>query len=175
MDPVHLHLLVNHFPLIGTICGFIVLGAGFLFAKKDFKTAAYGLFIITALLAVPAYLSGESAEEAVEKTLPAVSEDLIEEHEEFASIAIWLIEALGVLAALTLVLSIKGKAAQKTFSIITLLFSVIVICLMAMVNNTGGEIIHTEIRKTNGANFPDRGSADETEFQKVTTAINPLL
>ncbi len=161
MNPVHFHLLVKHFPVIGTVFGIIVLLAGFLLKKDDLKTAAYGLFIITALIAIPAYLSGEPAEEAVENILPGTTEVFIEEHEEIASIAIWLIEALGALALVTLMFAIKGKATHKTLSIVTLLFSLIVFGVMAKVNNTGGAIRHTEIRKASATVLP--GAAGETK------------
>lgn len=162
MDPAHFHLLVNHFPLIGTVFGIIALLAGILLKKDDFKTAAYGLFIITALFAIPAYLSGEPAEEAVENILPGTTEVFIEEHEEMASIAIWLIEALGALALLTLIFAIKGRPAHKTLSIATLVFSLVVFGVMAKVNNTGGEIRHTEIRKTGATVLPDAAGETKT-------------
>jgi hypothetical protein len=47
------------------------------------KRISLGIFIIVALLAIPAYLTGEPTEELVEN-LPGVSKSSIEQHEEAA-------------------------------------------------------------------------------------------
>ena len=154
MNPVHLHLLVNHFPIIGTIFGIIVLLAGFLFKKDDLKNAGYGLFILTALLSIPTYLSGEPAEEAIEN-LSGTAEVFVEKHEEIASIAFWFVLALGAVSIATLVLTIKGNTVSKMLGVITLLLSLIVFGVMAKVGNTGGEIRHPEIRQNSTTNLQD--------------------
>ncbi|HXH17683.1 MAG TPA: DUF2231 domain-containing protein [Chitinophagales bacterium] len=165
MNPAHLHLLTNHFPIVGIAFGIIVLIAGLLFKKDDFKNAAYGIFILTALLAVPAYLSGEPAEEAVEN-LPGITEALIETHEEIATVAIWLVELLGVLALAVLIYTIKGKPVQRIGGVVTLLFSMAVFGVMVKVGNSGGEIRHPEVRRNQGTVLQENVNGNVTEQEK---------
>jgi len=165
MNPVHLHLLTNHFPIVGMAFGIVILIAGFLFKKDDFRNAAYGIFILTALLAIPAYLSGERAEEAIEN-LPGTTEALVETHEEIAGVAIWLMELLGVLAVVALVSTIKGRPANGIFGIATLLFSLAVFGVMIKVGNSGGQIRHPEIRQKSGTIFQENLNRGENEQEK---------
>lgn len=70
MNLTHLHLLLNHLPVVGTICGAGLLAFTLSRRSNDLKRAALGLLVISALVAIPAYLTGEPAEDGV-KGLPA--------------------------------------------------------------------------------------------------------
>lgn len=60
MNPVHLHLLLNHFPIIGTVLGISGFDRRFSNCKIiSVKNVAFGLFIFTAVISVPTFLSGE--------------------------------------------------------------------------------------------------------------------
>ena len=50
MNDAHLHMVVNHFPIIGIILGFGVLIAGMLLKNNSVKNTAYSLFIVGAFL-----------------------------------------------------------------------------------------------------------------------------
>src|SRR6266487_2050556 len=76
MNLAHLHLLINHFPTIGTILGlglFIVSLAG---KSDDLKRASFAIFFVIALLSLPTYMSGNAAEAAI-KGRDGVSEALM--------------------------------------------------------------------------------------------------
>ena len=68
MNLPHVHLLLNHFPIIGTI---IALGL-FLFSligkSDDLKRASLVIFAGIALLSIPTYMSGNGAAVAMQKT-----------------------------------------------------------------------------------------------------------
>lgn len=145
VDAAHLHLLLNHFPVIGTVFGILTLIAGLLLRNDGVKSAAFGIFVFTALISVPAFLSGEPAEEAIEH-LAGIDENYIEKHEELAGVAIWFVAAVGVLSLIALVMRIRGGRYVKPLSYLTLLISLVTFGMMARVNNSGGEIRHPEIR-----------------------------
>ena len=62
MNDAHLHLLVNHFPITGTIFGFLVLLGGLYFKSTSIKNTAYLLFIIATTFTVFSMVTGEGAE-----------------------------------------------------------------------------------------------------------------
>ncbi|HEX9782951.1 MAG TPA: hypothetical protein VGA56_09525, partial [Opitutaceae bacterium] len=99
MNVAHLHLILNHVPVLGTAFGLGLLTFALWRKSEEVKKAALGLFVISALLAIPVYFTGEPAEEIVEE-LPDVSHANIEEHEEAAEVAFIGVLMLGV-AALT--------------------------------------------------------------------------
>ena len=51
MNDAHLHLAVNHFPIIGTILGLGILIAGIILKNNSVKNTAYCLFIVAAIFA----------------------------------------------------------------------------------------------------------------------------
>ena len=101
MDPAHLHLMVNHLPILGSILSLPLIGiAAWKRTEKGPMLAYATLLTLGAVGAVVSLRSGEPAEERVED-MPGVSERWIEEHEERAETATVLavITALGALGA----------------------------------------------------------------------------
>lgn len=147
MSSVHFHLAFTHFPIIGTIIGVLILIAGFIFRKEPVIKSALLLFIGMAIVAIPVFLTGEGAEESVEN-LPGVSEKIIHEHEELAEKAIIMMEILGVFSLLAFILMMLKSKFSKIVNIIVLIVSIGAFGLIAKVGNLGGQIRHTEIRKT---------------------------
>jgi uncharacterized membrane protein len=145
MNATHLHLLLNHVPVLGSVFALGLLAFGMWRKSAELQKAAFGAFGIAALIAIPAYLTGEPAEESVE-SLPGVLEAIIENHETAASFAFGGILALGVIAILGLFLFRGGKNISPPFTVLILMGAITVSALMAWTANLGGQIRHTEIR-----------------------------
>jgi len=144
MDQTHIHLFINHLPIIGAILGGIVLTYGLLTKSDETKIAAYILFIISAIGAGIAYLTGEGAEKTVEN-LPGVVESIIKEHEESALTSLIALIVLGV-AAIIGIVTIKKVNWSKNVGVFVLLISLVSFGLIAYTGYLGGQIRHTEIR-----------------------------
>jgi len=147
MDQAHLHLLITHLPIFGSILGALVLGYGIWSKSNQTKIAAYGLFIISAIGTGIAYLTGEGAEEAVEE-IPGVVESLIKQHEDFAMFALVGLIVLGASSLLALYVTIKNSIYAKTIALITFFISIVSFVLVARTGYLGGQIRHTEISST---------------------------
>jgi uncharacterized membrane protein len=145
MDATHLHLLLNHFPIIGTLLGVGVMAYGYLTSSEQVKKAALWTWAAMALVAIPVFLTGEPAEESVEG-IASVSESLIEEHEEAATVAIWLMEALGLLSLVTLVVGRLKESVSKPLVLVATVLSLATFAAMARTGYLGGQIRHSEIR-----------------------------
>jgi uncharacterized membrane protein len=148
MSQVHLHLLITHLPVFGSILGAFVLAYGIWSQSNHTKNAAYFLFIITAIGAGISFLTGEGAEEAVEK-ITGVTESTIELHEDTALYALISLVALGILSVIALVINRFRTSAVKSTAIIILVLSLVSFGLVARTGYLGGQIRHTEI--SNGA------------------------
>lgn len=170
MNTTHLHLLLNHFPIIGTFLGSILLLWAIVKNQDNLKSIASALLVLMALMAIPVYLTGEPAEESVEK-LPGVSEALIELHEEAASIAIWLMEITGVIALLALFFQWRKNKMAKAGFLTAFILSALCFAAMARTGYYGGQIRHTEIRSGAAAgeqngNEKEGGENDKQEKDK---------
>jgi uncharacterized membrane protein len=148
MNANHLHLMLNHLPVLGTAFGLGLLLFGLVRKSSELKKTALGVFVIVALAAVPVYLTGEPAEDGVE-SLPGVSKPVIKQHEEAAGAAFTGVVVLGVAALGGLILFRRGRALPVWFSVSLLVASLIVTGLMAWTANLGGQIRHSEIRAGN--------------------------
>jgi asparagine N-glycosylation enzyme membrane subunit Stt3 len=114
--------------------------------------------VFAALMAIPAYLTGEGAEEHIEK-LPDISKASSESHEKLGLIFIWLSGGLGIVALVSLIADTKHAAASKYLYLVCLFISLITIGFAKQLGTTGGEIRHSEIRS--GATVPASESNDE--------------
>lgn len=146
MNGAHLHLLLNHLPVLGTAFGILLLLFALLRKSDELKRVSLGVFVLTALSAVPAYLTGEPAEELVGK-LPGVLDVLIEQHEEAALIALIVAGVTGAVALLGLILFRRAETLPVWVVAVSLMLSVATGGLMARTANLGGQIRHTEIRQ----------------------------
>ena len=160
MDQTHIHLLITHLPIFGSILGGLVLAFGLWSKSNDTKIAAYFLFIISSIGAGISYLTGEAAEETVEN-LQGVVEETIKTHEEFALFALISLIILGVASIIGLYLTFKNSPLTRTVAIIILFVSIISFGLVARTGYLGGQIRHTEI--TNGATAPAENSENESD------------
>lgn len=145
MNDAHLHLVVNHFPIIGPIFGLGILIAGMIFRNSSLKNTAYILFIISAIFAAMSMATGEGAEEITEK-LPEVTKQVIHEHEEMAEKLAIILYILGVLSIEGIYLNLKKHSNAKIISFIALAIAVLSILVAIETGTSGGEVRHTEIR-----------------------------
>jgi uncharacterized membrane protein len=160
MNQTHIHLLITHLPIIGSMLGALVLIHG-IFTKSDqSKIAAYNIFILSSIGAVIAYFTGEGAEETVEN-LQGVIESTIKEHEESALYAFISLIILGVISILGFIATVKKSSITRTLSFVILIISVISFGLVARTGYLGGKIRHTEI--SNSTTIPSQNSEKETD------------
>jgi uncharacterized membrane protein len=144
MNGAHIHLVLNHFPVIGLIFGILLLGTGLWRKSRDFVRAALLVTVLAGALTVPTYLSGEPAEDVIEG-MPKFSEELVHEHESAALFALIFVSASGLAAALGLWLSIKNGDVPKKLSGGILLLMLFSLTVAARTNYLGGKISHPEL------------------------------
>lgn len=160
MNGAHWHLVLNHLPIIFPIAAVVLLLISYAVEKPDFVRAAYLLFVIGAIATIPAFLTGEGAEEVVEG-LAGIDENYIHAHEEAAEVFAFGNYALGLLALTALFLGYWKKQLSVYPKLIITLFAFMVLFLGKQAGITGGEIRHTEIRSTTVA-----GSGNAIEAQE---------
>jgi hypothetical protein len=144
MDPVHIHLALNHVPVIGLAFGFLLLAAAILRRNAESQRFALGAFILVALVALVVYFTGEPTEEAVEN-LPGMSHSVIDDHKQAATISLIGAEIIGAAALLGMV-AFARTHPPRWFLVGMLVLALAGQALMVWAGNTGGQIRHSEIR-----------------------------
>ena len=146
MSAAHVHLLLNHIPILGSIFGLLVLCYGMLRKSDEIKKTSLGVFLITALLTIPVYLTGDGAAEIV-SNLPGVSTAIIQQHDKAATITMIAIEILGAVSLLSLFLSWRSRRELRSWMALgVLILAMISSGLGAWTGSIGGQIRHTEVR-----------------------------
>jgi len=146
MNLAHLHLLLNHFPIIGTIVALGLFIASFVGKNDDLKRSALIIFAAIALITLPAFFSGIGAQRTVRKEA-GVSTAVIDRHEGAAILAMFLMLITGALALVEL-WKRRRIARERPWSgniLAILVFSLLTTGVMARVGTTGGDIRHPEI------------------------------
>jgi uncharacterized membrane protein len=138
-------MVVNHFPIIGTILGLGILITGIILKNNSVKNTAYFLFIVAAVFAAFSMGTGEGAEELVED-MPSVGKKIIHEHEEMAEKLAIVLYVLGVVSLGGLFMNFKNHSKATLVSYAAVVVAVVGVFFAQQTGTTGGEIRHTEIR-----------------------------
>lgn len=144
MDAAHLHLLLNHVPVIGLVFSALLLAYGLSTRSVDVTKASFWALGLVAAAAAVVYLTGEPAEHLVEG-LPGFSEAAMERHETAALWATWAAVAAGAVALGGLYMY-RGVGVPRRFGVLVLVLSLAALLPMAWTANLGGQVRHEEIR-----------------------------
>ena len=145
MNNAHLHLVVNHLPIIFPIVGVIILLIAIFTKSHVSKRNAYIVFILGAVASVAAMATGEGAEDAIEN-IQGVSENLMHRHEEAAEIFAGMSYFLGAVSLLGFLTSYRNFSLDKLMPVTILIVGGVSLYFSQEAGRTGGEIRHTEIR-----------------------------
>jgi uncharacterized membrane protein len=142
----HLHLLLNHIPVIGSIIAIGLFLMSFFGKNEDLRRSSYILFATVALFTIPTFMTGFAAVGMVKG--PGV-DDLVRRHQGSALLSIWFMMILGTLALIGLWQSQTTKHPPRWNVIAVLIFSLMTVGLISRTSNTGGDIRHPEDRPGN--------------------------
>lgn len=149
MNWAHVHLALNHVPVLGTVFLVLLLGIGML--KRSFeiqKLALQGLLLL-ALVSIPIKFTGDFA---AEQSAEAAGWDkaLVLQHEESADQATAGVFLMGIATLASLLLNRKKAAYPRWAVLVPLLLGAVTIVLMVRTAQAGGLINHPEIRPAAG-------------------------
>ncbi|MBK7964673.1 MAG: hypothetical protein IPK10_04815 [Bacteroidetes bacterium] len=153
MDLAHLHLLLNHFPVVGTIIGTVFMLYALIKKIKIIQRTVLVLWIVLAAMTPIVMNTGEAAEHKVEE-MAGMNHDIIHEHEEAAEYAFWLMIGLGVISLAALSLYKMGSDITMATKI-SFIISLFVATAMFRTGYLGGLIRHTDLQNVNAKTTQD--------------------
>ena len=148
MNDAHLHLIVNHFPILGVIFGFGILIVGLILNNNIIKNVAYLLFVVAAIFALFSVQTGGGAAHVV-KNIPDIGKEIkkaILTHAELAEKFAYLLYALAFISLVGLYLNIKNHSQAVLISYIIAAIAAASVFIAVEVGSLGGEIRHTEFK-----------------------------
>lgn len=159
MNAAHIHLLLNHVPVLGAVFGLLVLGYGYTRGSRDVMKAGLWLLVIVGITGGFVYLTGEPAEELVED-LAGVSEAVLERHE---AAALWATIGAGLVGLVALVGLVRWRAGElpRRYAGAVLALTLGLTGLMGWTANLGGQVRHAEIRSGSSVSVSAQLEASE--------------
>ena len=145
LNAAHIHLLVNHIPVFGTVFAALLIAWGLLRKSEEVLRLGLVVAVIVAAGTWLVQLTGEPAEHLI-SGMQDVQRRIIHEHEEAAELSTWVITAFGIASLLTLVMVHRRRASGRMLAIVSLLLGLAGSGLVARAASLGGEIRHPEVR-----------------------------
>ncbi|NOT27780.1 MAG: hypothetical protein HOP16_16965 [Acidobacteria bacterium] len=140
MNLAHLHLLLNHVPTLGFAVGIGLFLAALFRQSADLRRISLETLYIVALVAIPAYLTGNAAHFVLQSRGAELADAVITAHQDAAMLALIVMEITGAVAWIAL-----WRFRRWTIPTV-LVLSLVTFGLMARAAAIGGEINHPEIR-----------------------------
>jgi uncharacterized membrane protein len=145
MNAGHLHIMINHFPVVGAIGATLLLAWAWYRRNDELERTALLVWVLTALSAVAAYVTGSFAEDVVDK-IPGVNPATISSHDDAALVALIAAEIAGAWALASLWSLWRSGRLQGWRRVVQLLMALAVCVAMGWTANLGGRILHPEAR-----------------------------
>lgn len=145
LSPAHIHLMLNHIPVLGPFFLALLLIIGLLRRSRELVRLT---MVLTVLFPVATYvvtLTGEKAEHLVEEQ-PWFDEDRVHDHEERAEAALIVSVVTGALALLALWVSRKGAPLKPAMALLVLVAILVSAGMVSLTALDGGVIRHEELR-----------------------------
>jgi hypothetical protein len=143
MNAAHLHLMVNHAPLMGVLFALPLLSWAIYRQSLELVRFALVTFAGIAVAALVVYVTGEPAEHVVEQ-LSGVTEASVEAHEAAAVVSLALSAALGILGVFGLWRLRAAARIPRWLAVSAVAGALTVGVSMAWTANLGGQIRHQE-------------------------------
>jgi len=148
MNPTHLHMMITHLSIFGSILGALVLVYGMITKSQQTRMAAFLLFIVTSLSAFINDYTGGAASRTV-RQIAGISREAVKEHHEAAQFGLLSLYILGG-ATLIAIIYILVKKPAKTTAVnwVVIIISLWCFSVVARTAYLGGKIRHTELEGT---------------------------
>jgi uncharacterized membrane protein len=141
----HLHLIVNHFPIVGSIFVLMMFIIALVCKNGFLQKLSLWFLMGIALSTAVTYVSGDKGKSAVQG-LPQVSDTMIAVHEQAARYGLILMFIAGVISLAGLILYRKRSVLPRYLRLSVLLILLVSVVLFTYVGFLGGQIMHPEIR-----------------------------
>jgi hypothetical protein len=142
MNPAQVHLALNIFPPALNIAVLFVFALALIWKSPAAMRVALALAVLSALIAIPVYLTGEPAEHLV-RDLDGVNRAAMHTHEDAAEYAFIALCVQGVLALAALILYGK-RDVPKWAAIVSMLVVLFATTTVFRTAYLGGKIKHPE-------------------------------
>ncbi|HEY4319916.1 MAG TPA: hypothetical protein VGM77_01955 [Gemmatimonadales bacterium] len=153
MNGAHLHLLINHIPVLGVPFGVGLLAVALWRVNLTLQRTGLVVFVLAAVATELALLTGDPAKHVLRQVMAAADypKAAIQRHDNAATTALICTCILAVLALGALWRARRGPLSRSIIAAFVIL-GLADTAVLSWVADLGGQIRHTEIRSSNAPN-----------------------
>lgn len=165
----HLHIVLNHFPLIGSVfvLGLLIVSA--YMKNDDMRRVSLILFVVLGLLAIPTYITGAAAGWAYQGR-PDMSTQILDAHRDAALLAFIFLGLTGIVSWLVLWRERRFGRTSNAGFIAVLVLGFIALLTIIETGSLGGTVIRPELREGAMAEPMGLTAGIETAIQSIIWA-----
>ena len=142
----HAHMILNHFPTVGFVFALVFYVTALVANNDAMKRSSLVLFVICAILGIPAYVTGAASMWALtDPAIPGISRAVINAHRDMALWTLFGLGFTGVAAWIELWRYRHLARFSRRSLYLILAFAVVTLAVMAETGHRGGQINHPEI------------------------------
>jgi hypothetical protein len=145
MNWPHVHLALNHVPVLGSLFLFLLLLVAVCRRSEELKRLSLQGLLLLAAISIPIKFTGDFAAQALAHQ-PGVESAFVNRHEQSADQATTGIFLLGLIALAGLIAARKLRPVPAWATTAALIASLVTFALMVRTAQSGGVIRHPEIR-----------------------------
>ena len=145
-DPAYLHVLFNHFPVIGLTMALVVLVTGVMFRQTTMLRVGLVLVALTAGSSLPVGCFGDDAYPAVFDQLDGDGRAWLDYHTSLAVTWLPVLYANGALAGIALGVGIMRPRLLRAAALLVTMVTLAGIGTAVGIAEAGGKIKHPEFR-----------------------------
>ena len=145
MNWAHVHLIINHIPVIGILFDFFLLAWAMIRRSEDVKRVSLGILVVLALFTPLVFYTGGKAAHLIHN-LPGVDPARIGQHDDAALLSAWCMGVLGAVALAGLYAFRKRATLPNWFVSLCLVLTFVIVGLMGWTAELGGRIRLPEAR-----------------------------
>ncbi len=145
-QPEYVHVVINHFPLIGVIVAMLTLIVALVTRNRTAILIGLALVGLLALSAWPVYEYGEQGYDRVLSMADEAGGKFLEHHRVLAERWIFLYYVTAGVAALGFLLAWKWPRTLVYSSILALVLAAASLAAGIVIAKVGGQVRHTEFR-----------------------------
>lgn len=164
----HLHILINHFPSVGSVFALALLAVGLYLKSEDLQRASLVIFALMGLLAIPTYIAGAGARWAISGNAD-VARAVIAVHMDSATPTFIFLGLTGIVAWIGLWQARRFSRLPRWSAIATLVLGVITLAFLTRTGAIGGHINHLELGPVAGEH-PGQPAGIETLMENLKWA-----
>ena len=140
MEASQIHILLNHYPVIGWVIGILLILLGYALKNELVKRNALLLFVIMSVVTIPVFITGEMAGGAAAAWSTGDRANAITMHKHTARTGFGVIVLSGVLAAVALFVRSRTGTIHRWAMLAVLIMSLVSAGVIGYATHLGRQI-----------------------------------